>query len=142
MSILSESRILADFTDFADFWGLLCIQHPLLCIEFPCLLSESGLEDLQDYKAFLIEIILYRITQTFYSTSFSQKTEGFRFSLHKDLTFSQLSGTIVHQVGGHYETRQTPCLLSHFSKETDMTEATQTYPSLGSEEKDKGSYSR
>ncbi len=69
MSILSESRILADFTDFADFWGLLCIQHPLWCIEFPCLLSESGftgLEDLQDYEAFLIETILYRITQTFY----------------------------------------------------------------------------
>ena len=35
MSMLSESRVDADFTDFADFWGPLCIQRPLLSIAFP-----------------------------------------------------------------------------------------------------------
>ncbi len=35
MLVASESRIDADFTDSADFWGPLCIQCPLLGIEFP-----------------------------------------------------------------------------------------------------------
>ena len=35
MFISSESRIDADFIDFADFWGPLCIQRSLLSIAFP-----------------------------------------------------------------------------------------------------------
>ena len=59
------SRIL----QISRLFGTLRIQCPLLCIEFSRLLSESGftgLEDLQDYEALLIETILYRITQIFY----------------------------------------------------------------------------
>ena len=41
MCVSSESRIDADFTDFADFWGLLCIQCPLLGIEFPIHCSQG-----------------------------------------------------------------------------------------------------
>ena len=60
----------------------------------------------------------------------------------KNLTFSALSDTIVRQVGSHPKVRQTPRLLLHFRKETDMTEETQTYLTLGtgSEETDNGFY--